>query len=92
MRWLSIAFVIAFLAVWVFATGDMPNRADPNAPASNHVSPEMTVMTEDKVGIPNVVSAVLADFRGYDTLGETTVILTAGFAVLLVLQRGVKRR
>ena len=36
-------------------------------------------------GIPNVVTSVLASYRGYDTLGEVTVIFTAGIAVLLLL-------
>jgi multicomponent Na+:H+ antiporter subunit B len=36
---------------------------------------------------PNMVTAVLADYRGYDTLGETVVILTAGLAVALILPR-----
>ena len=44
-------------------------------------------MTKEEVEIPNLVSAILADFRSYDTLGETFVIFTAGLAVVLVLQR-----
>jgi multicomponent Na+:H+ antiporter subunit B len=36
-------------------------------------------------------TSVLADFRGYDTLGETTVIFTAGIGVMLLL-RGARRR
>ena len=31
--------------------------------------------------MPNVVTAVLASYRGYDTLGETTVVFTAGAGV-----------
>ena len=38
-------------------------------------------------GLPNVVTAVLASYRGYDTLGETAVIFTAGIAVLLILRK-----
>ena len=42
--------------------------------------------------MPNVVTAVLASYRGYDTLGEVTVIFTAGIGVILLLgswrQRG----
>jgi multicomponent Na+:H+ antiporter subunit B len=34
-----------------------------------------------------VVTAVLASYRGYDTLGETTVIFTAGVGVILLLRR-----
>ena len=40
--------------------------------------------------MPNVVTSVLADYRGYDTLGETTVIFTAGIGVMLLL-RGMRR-
>ena len=40
--------------------------------------------------IPNVVTVVLASYRGYDTFGETTVIFTAGIGVLLLL--GMRRR
>ena len=70
----------------------MPDRADPLAPANRHLSPELTELTETDIEIPNVVSAILADFRGYDTLGETFVIFTAGLAVLLVLQRSRRVR
>jgi multicomponent Na+:H+ antiporter subunit B len=40
---------------------------------------------------PNIVTAVLADYRGYDTLGEAVVILTAGLAVILILPLGRRR-
>ena len=41
--------------------------------------------------VPNMVTYILADYRSYDTLGETTVIFTAGVAVLLLLRRTGKR-
>ena len=77
----------------VFGTLDMPGFGDPNAPANKHVAPEYLA---DKVrqnpssepvtvGIPNVVTMILASYRGYDTLGEVTVIFTAGIGVLLLL-------
>ncbi len=37
---------------------------------------------------PNMVTAVIFDFRGYDTLGESIILLTAGLVVLLVFGRG----
>ena len=42
---------------------------------------------EEECGVPNMVTAILADYRGYDTLGETTVIFTACVAVILLLRR-----
>jgi multicomponent Na+:H+ antiporter subunit B len=36
---------------------------------------------------PNIVSAILADYRSYDTLGETTVVFAAGLSCYLLLRR-----
>jgi multicomponent Na+:H+ antiporter subunit B len=41
----------------------------------------------EETGAPNMVTAVLADYRSFDTLGETTVIFTAGLSCLLLLRR-----
>lgn len=88
MRLLTLALMAAVLALFIWVSSGLPDRADPEAPASVHLSPEFTPLSEEEIEIPNLVSAILADFRSYDTLGETVVIFTAGFAVLLVLMRG----
>jgi len=41
--------------------------------------------------VPNMVTYILADYRSYDTLGETAGIFTAGVAVILLLRRREKR-
>ncbi len=87
MKLLTLTFLAGLVALLIWASADLPDRADPNAPANRHLSPELTTMTESEIVIPNIVSAILADFRSYDTLGETFVIFTAGLAVVLVLQR-----
>ena len=46
-----------------------------------------SAMAEVDTSVPNIVTAVLASYRGYDTLGETTVIFTAGIAVMALLWR-----
>lgn len=56
-----------------------------SAPAE-HVSPRYIEKSREETGSPNFVTAVLADYRGYDTLGETTVIFTAGLATVLLLR------
>jgi multicomponent Na+:H+ antiporter subunit B len=43
--------------------------------------------SENDIGVPNIVTSVLASYRGYDTLGETAVIFTAGIGVMLLLGR-----
>ena len=92
MKSITLAFHLALVGLFVFASNDLPDRADPGAPANEaRATAEFFKETEKEIHIPNVVSAILADFRSYDTLGETFVIFTAGLAVLLVLQRGYKR-
>jgi len=93
-RPLPLVVVIATGAALFYATLDMPHFGDPQAPGHLHVAPEYiadTVPTASgeivHVEVENVVTAVLASYRGYDTLGETTVIFTAGVAVLLLLRR-----
>jgi len=71
----------------IYAAGGLPDRGDPNAPASTHVSPYYIEHTIEETDTPNIVTSVLADYRGYDTLGETIVIFTAGLACMLVLMK-----
>lgn len=74
-------------ALLVYGTVDMPAFGDPNAPGLLHIVPEYIAGTRDDIQIPNIVTAVLASYRGYDTLGEVVVIFTAGVGVLLLLGR-----
>ena len=72
-------------AALLWATLDMPHFGDPNAPAHRHVAPRYIEESPTEIGIPNMVASVLASYRGYDTLGETTVIFAAGLGVLMIL-------
>jgi len=72
-------------AALIYGTMDMPHFGDPQAPAHLHVAPRYIEESPEEIGIPNMVTSVLASYRGYDTLGETIVIFTAGIAVLLLL-------
>ena len=74
-----------------YGTVEMPHFGDPNAPIQVYPSPSFVEKSQpDMHGLPNVVTAVLASYRGYDTLGETAVIFTAGIAVLLILRQTTK--
>ena len=72
-------------AALLYGTLDAPRLGDPDAPVQQHVAPRYLEQGPVEVGVPNIVTAVLASYRGYDTLGETVVIFTAGLAVLLLL-------
>ena len=89
--WPALLVVLATGAALVYATADMPLMGDPEAPVQVHVAPRYIEDMPGEIGIPNMVTAVLASYRGYDTLGEITVIFTAGIAVLVLLGRGRRR-
>lgn len=89
-RRLAVTVAVATTLLMIYATFEKPRFGDPLAPANQHVAPWYLEMTPELVDVPNVVTAILASFRGYDTLGELFVIFTAGVGVLFVL--AVRRR
>jgi multicomponent Na+:H+ antiporter subunit B len=90
---LPLLVVLITGAALIYATLDMPLWGDPAAPAHNHVAPRYILGALPETGVPNIVTAVLASYRGYDTLGEVAVIFTAGVGVMLLLGgTQVKRR
>ena len=79
-------------ALLVAAAVELPAVGDPNAPAHVHVAPRYLVESDSFLHIPNVVTTVLASYRGFDTLGETVVVFTAGLGVLVLLSGFTRTR
>ena len=79
-----LVVIVAGLAMF-FAIGDMPAYGDANSAANSYVGMDYIARTADEIHIPNVVTAVLGSYRGYDTFGEVVVIFAAGLGVLLLL-------
>jgi len=90
-KWLAVGTVIANVALISYATFNVPLLGDPDAPVHQHVAPWYLEKTVEHVDIPNVVTAILATYRGYDTLGEVFVIFVAGIGVLFLLSAGRNR-
>ena len=88
---IPLLIVIATGAVLIYGTFDMPAFGDPNAPAQVHVAPRYILESGKEIGVPNIVTSVLASYRGYDTFGEVVVIFTAAIGVLILLGRGHDR-
>jgi multicomponent Na+:H+ antiporter subunit B len=86
-------FILPFMIVSVvtfgllYATFDMPSVGNMYAPSQIHIAPYYIENGPIETGIPNVVTSILASYRGFDTFGETVVILTAAIAVMLLLGR-----
>lgn len=88
-RLVAIPVIAAFLGLMVFASTGLPDRGDPDAPAREGVSQTYLADSVADTETPNVVTALLADYRSLDTLGETMVIVTAALSAALVLVRKV---
>jgi multicomponent Na+:H+ antiporter subunit B len=78
-------------AAIIYGTLDMPNFGSDNSPAQTGVAAQYMERSPHEIGVPNVVTAILASYRGYDTLGETGVVFTAGIGVLLLIS-GLRSR
>jgi multicomponent Na+:H+ antiporter subunit B len=74
-------------AMLVYGTLDLPPFGTADQPVNTHVGATYLANNMAETDIPNVVTAVLASYRGFDTLGEVTVIFTAGIGVMLLLKR-----
>ena len=74
-------------AMLIYGTYGLPGFGLAETPMNTGVGLDYLNRNYDETHIPNVVTSVLASYRGYDTLGETTVIFTAGIGVLLLLKR-----
>jgi multicomponent Na+:H+ antiporter subunit B len=88
----SIIIAISISLVLILIISNLPLLGDPNAPIHLHVVPEYIKESKDFFHIPNVVTNILASYRGFDTLGETIVIFTAGLGVIVLLTSNTLNR
>jgi multicomponent Na+:H+ antiporter subunit B len=72
-------------AILIYGTFDMPTFGEANNPIHQHVTPRYLEESGHEIGVPNVVTSVLASYRGFDTFGETTVVFTAAIGVMILL-------
>ena len=80
--------VLGGILIW--CSYDLPEIGLLSSPIHQHIVPDYILGTRDDIDIPNIVTAVLASYRGYDTFGETIVVFTAGVAVLALLKNNTK--
>lgn len=86
MKAIGLILVTFLGGLLIYCSLDFPLWGDPHSPASTHVSPYYIENTIKDTSVPNIVTAVLADYRGYDTMFETIVIFTAGIACIFLLR------
>ncbi|EWH03439.1 cation:proton antiporter [Halomonas sp. BC04] len=89
---LALVVVVITGGALIYGTLDMPRVGDPQAPAHTYLAPHFTQHSVEEIGIPNMVTSVLASYRGLDTLAEAVVVLTAAVAVILIIGSGRARQ
>jgi len=71
----------------IYGTYGLPPFGASNTPIHTHISVQYLERSMSETGVPNVVTSVLASYRGFDTLGEVIVVFTAAIGVLSILKR-----
>ena len=82
---LALLVVTVTGVLLIYGTFDMPYFGSADGPVHQHVGPRYILDSMQEIGVPNMVTSVLASYRGFDTFGEVTVIFTAGIGVLALL-------
>jgi len=90
VRWRTVVLVGAFVLVMAATVPALPAIGDPTAPvAGGEVTQYYLDNAYKQTDVKNAVTAVLAAYRGFDTLGEAVVVFSAGVVALSVLRREV---
>ena len=90
VSWAAIVGLPLLGLLLLYGAGDLPVFGDPGSPASLIISTAYIESSVEQTNTPNVVTAVLMDYRSFDTFIETVVIFTAGIACALILRNGSK--
>lgn len=98
-KFFSVFLLAVFCGLMIYASFGIANRGDAAAPMNADKSPAGSEVAatyyiknaKKDAGTDNMVTVILADYRGYDTLGEETVIFTAGLICLLLLRKPSRR-
>lgn len=86
-RLYALVMMLALGLVLTYGIWALPDYASPQSPANQHLSPEYIADSYKKTHTPNLVTAVLGDIRGVDTLVEAAVVVTAAVGCALVMRR-----
>ena len=92
MRKIAAILIAIILGIFCFSISCLPAIGDKNSAPNSHVTPYYIENSAVDTGSPNIVTATLADYRGFDTLEETTVMFLAGLTAVLILHAGTKEQ
>ncbi len=88
MRTIGTIIIVIVTTIFCLNVDALPTIGDINSAPNQHITPTYIEDGQHDTGSPNLVTAVLADYRGFDTLGETSVMFVAGLTAVLILKEG----
>ena len=88
MRTIGTIIIVIVTTIFCLNVDALPTIGDINSAPNQHITPTYIEDGHEDTGSPNLVTAVLADYRGFDTLGETSVMFVAGLTAVLILKEG----
>ncbi len=91
MKIFALFVMIITGSVLIYAESDFPAWGDSGSPVNSYVSKYYLENSLKDTNVPNVVTSVLADYRGFDTMFETCVIFVAGLAIIAMLRRSKRK-
>ncbi len=88
-----LALLVAVLAGYMImvTVAEMPPYGMPNNPSRNEVTERYIDDSLEETGVLNMITAIILDYRAYDTMFETIVLFTAVVAVLITLKTDLGR-
>ena len=84
---LPLTICLTIGGLLIYGTYGLPPFGASDTPIHTHISVQYLERSISETGVPNVVTSVLASYRGFDTLGEVIVVFTAAIGVLSILKR-----
>ena len=85
MKWSALLGLIFAGAMLVYSATELPAFGSATSPPATHVTPRYIEEGPEETHAPNQVTGIIVDYRGFDTMFETSVILIAGLATALIL-------
>jgi multicomponent Na+:H+ antiporter subunit B len=87
LKYATLIPLAALGTLLVLAASSLPPLRGRNNPIAERLEPYFVENSIQHTATPNLVTSILADYRGYDTFGETTVVFAAGLSCFLLLRR-----
>ena len=87
---LTTILMTVITVIFCACTVLLPTIGDPQSAPNTHVSDYYIEHSAEDTGSPNIVTGTLADYRGFDTLWETSVMFVSGLTACLILMNNTK--